>query len=239
MFPVHNSSSCKAAHASPRAFTCLTSIYTWSSSMFFCLQNWNAYVFIRFILPSQLFFQPAPLLSTIKVFTSPLLLLFISCCPRDRSSSPVASILVPPRIEQLLAPEQAHQWCIPFTVTGNPKPKLLWYHNKVLLQEQDFIRTMIHESTENEDHGCLQLANPTHIHNGEYKLVARNEYGRDEKTVTAQFLYPPNITGQFASCFQIRIFLEHGFKCDKFNYCTFKLQKCNCFSCTSFIVWLC
>ncbi|XP_005798703.1 BDNF/NT-3 growth factors receptor-like isoform X1 [Xiphophorus maculatus] len=104
------------------------------------------------------------------------------------------NILFPPRIEQLLAPEQAHQWCIPFTVTGNPKPKLLWYHNKVLLQEQDFIRTMIHESTENEDHGCLQLANPTHIHNGEYKLVARNEYGRDEKTVTAQFLYPPNIT---------------------------------------------
>lgn len=207
--------------------------------MFFCLQNWNAYFFIRFILPSQLFFQPAPLLSTIKVFTSPLLLLFISCCPRDHSSSPVASILVPPRIEQLLAPEQAHQWCIPFTVTGNPKPKLLWYHNKVLLQEQDFIRTMIHESTENEDHGCLQLANPTHINNGEYKLVARNEYGRDEKTVTAQFLYPPNITGQFASCFQIRIFLEHGFKRDRFNYCTFKLQKCNCFSCTSFIVWLC
>ncbi|PWA26942.1 hypothetical protein CCH79_00001032 [Gambusia affinis] len=104
------------------------------------------------------------------------------------------NIVVPPRIEQLLAPEQAHQWCIPFTVTGNPKPKLLWYHKKVLLQEQDFIRTMIHESTENEDHGCLQLANPTHIHNGEYKLVARNEYGRDEKTVTAQFLDPPNIT---------------------------------------------
>uniref|UniRef100_A0A3B3V825 Tyrosine-protein kinase receptor n=1 Tax=Poecilia latipinna TaxID=48699 RepID=A0A3B3V825_9TELE len=121
-------------------------------------------------------------------------------------------------IEQLLAPEQAHQWCIPFTVTGNPKPKLLWYHKKVLLQEQDFIRTMIHESTENEDHGCLQLANPTHIHNGEYKLVARNEYGQDEKTVTAQFLDPPNITGQFASCFQIKLFLEHDFKCTRFNY---------------------
>uniref|UniRef100_A0A3Q2TV05 Tyrosine-protein kinase receptor n=1 Tax=Fundulus heteroclitus TaxID=8078 RepID=A0A3Q2TV05_FUNHE len=99
-----------------------------------------------------------------------------------------------PTIQQLLEPQRNHHWCIPFTVTGNPKPELLWYHKNELLQEQDYIRTMIHESTENEDHGCLQLVNPTHIHNGEYKLVAKNEYGEDEKTVTAQFIEPPNIT---------------------------------------------
>ncbi|XP_047426491.1 neurotrophic tyrosine kinase, receptor, type 2b isoform X2 [Mugil cephalus] len=104
------------------------------------------------------------------------------------------NILFSPTIQQLLPPERDHHWCIPFTVTGNPKPKLKWYHNDVLLPEQDFIRTMIHESTENEDHGCLQLSNPTHIHNGEYKLVASNEYGEDKKKVSAQFIDPPNIS---------------------------------------------
>lgn len=118
--------------------------------------------------------------------------------PCNYSSSTVASVSVPPTIQNLLPPERDHHWCVPFTVTGNPKPELHWYHDNRLLQEQDFIRTMIHESTENEDHGCLQLVNPTHIHNGEYKLVAKNEFGQDEKTVTAQFIDPPNFnhTGQ-------------------------------------------
>uniref|UniRef100_A0A4W6BXN5 Tyrosine-protein kinase receptor n=1 Tax=Lates calcarifer TaxID=8187 RepID=A0A4W6BXN5_LATCA len=96
-----------------------------------------------------------------------------------------------PTIQQLLGPEQNHHWCIPFSVTGNPKPELQWYHENVPLQEQDYIHTMIHLSTENEDHGCLQLVNPTHIHNGVYRLVAKNEYGRDEKKVSAQFIDPP------------------------------------------------
>uniref|UniRef100_A0A1A8DKJ5 Tyrosine-protein kinase receptor n=4 Tax=Nothobranchius TaxID=28779 RepID=A0A1A8DKJ5_NOTKA len=104
------------------------------------------------------------------------------------------NILFPPTIQHLLSPERDHHWCIPFTVTGNPKPVLHWYHENKLLEEQDYIRTMIHESTENEDHGCLQLVNPTHIHNGEYRLVAKNEFGRDEKTVLAQFIDPPNIS---------------------------------------------
>lgn len=75
---------------------------------------------------------------------------------------------------------------------GNPKPDLQWYHDEEPLQEQDYIRTRIHESTESEYHGCLQLVNPTHIHNGVYKLVAKNKYGHDEKTVAAQFIEPPN-----------------------------------------------
>ncbi|CAN9504541.1 unnamed protein product [Ophioblennius macclurei] len=109
------------------------------------------------------------------------------------------NILFAPTIQQLLAPERDHHWCIPFTVTGNPKPKLKWYHKNKPLQEHVFIQTKIHVSTENEDHGCLQLVNPTHIHNGEYKLVAENVYGRDEKTVSAQFIDPPNINYTGAS----------------------------------------
>uniref|UniRef100_A0A3P8NCA9 Tyrosine-protein kinase receptor n=1 Tax=Astatotilapia calliptera TaxID=8154 RepID=A0A3P8NCA9_ASTCA len=110
------------------------------------------------------------------------------------------NILFAPTILTLLSPERDHHWCIPFTVTGNPKPELRWYHNNKPLQEQDYIRTMIHVTTENQQHGCLQLVNPTHIHNGEYKLVAENKYGRDEKNISAQFLHPPNInhTGQYS-----------------------------------------
>lgn len=95
-------------------------------------------------------------------------------------------------MQQLLEPERDHHWCIPFSVKGNPKPELKWYHDNVSLQEQDYIRTRIHESTESEYHGCLQLVNPTHIHNGVYRLVATNQYGQDEKTVSAQFIEPPN-----------------------------------------------
>ncbi|XP_049460611.1 neurotrophic tyrosine kinase, receptor, type 2b [Epinephelus fuscoguttatus] len=103
------------------------------------------------------------------------------------------NILFAPTIQQLLGPERDHHWCIPFSVTGNPKPDLQWYLGNVALQEQDYIHTRIHVSTESEYHGCLQLVNPTHIHNGEYRLVAKNKYGEDEKKVSALFLDPPDI----------------------------------------------
>lgn len=103
------------------------------------------------------------------------------------------NILFAPTILQLLGPKQDHHWCIPFSVVGNPQPKLQWYHRNLPLQEQEYIRTMIHESTESEYHGCLQLVNPTHIHNGVYRLLATNEYGQDEKNISAQFIEPPKI----------------------------------------------
>ncbi|XP_033981534.1 neurotrophic tyrosine kinase, receptor, type 2b isoform X4 [Trematomus bernacchii] len=102
------------------------------------------------------------------------------------------NILFAPTIVQLLVPERDHHWCIPFSVTGNPKPDLQWYHDNVALQEQDHIRTMIHLETESEFHGCLQLVDPTHIHNGMYRLVAKNKYGRDEKKILASFIEPPD-----------------------------------------------
>ncbi|KAM9338135.1 neurotrophic tyrosine kinase, receptor, type 2b [Symphorus nematophorus] len=103
------------------------------------------------------------------------------------------NILFAPNIQQLLGPERDHHWCIPFSVTGNPKPELQWYHDNKPLQEQDYIRTMIHLSTQSEYHGCLQLVNPTHINNGVYRLVAKNKYGMDERKVSAQFIDPPDI----------------------------------------------
>ncbi|XP_061732600.1 neurotrophic tyrosine kinase, receptor, type 2b [Nerophis ophidion] len=101
------------------------------------------------------------------------------------------NILFAPIIVQLSEPEQDHHWCIPFSVTGNPKPELQWYLENVTIQEHNFIRTMYHDSFNSEYHGCLQLTNPTHKQNGVYRLVAKNEYGKDEKKVSAQFLDPP------------------------------------------------
>ncbi|KAE8285204.1 BDNF/NT-3 growth factors receptor [Larimichthys crocea] len=106
-------------------------------------------------------------------------------------ASILLNILFAPTIQQLLEPEQDHHWCIPFSVTGNPKPELKWYHENLPLDEQDYIRTMIHVSIRSEYHGCLQLVNPTHIHNGVYRLVAKNEYGQDEKNILALFIDPP------------------------------------------------
>uniref|UniRef100_A0A8C7W5P6 Tyrosine-protein kinase receptor n=1 Tax=Oncorhynchus mykiss TaxID=8022 RepID=A0A8C7W5P6_ONCMY len=102
------------------------------------------------------------------------------------------SLSVCPTILELLEPLRLHHWCIPFSVTGNPKPELQWYHQDQELHEQEYIKTEIHKSLGSVHHGCLQLANPTHIHNGQYTLVARNEFGEDQKVIDAHFLLPPD-----------------------------------------------
>ncbi|XP_066516418.1 neurotrophic tyrosine kinase, receptor, type 2b isoform X2 [Hoplias malabaricus] len=111
----------------------------------------------------------------------------------QNEASVTLNILFRPKILQLYEPERNQDWCIPFSVTGNPKPELQWYHQGQPLKEQDYIKTQIHESTESEYHGCLQLEIPTHIHNGVYTLVATNEFGDDQKNVTAHFMFVPDV----------------------------------------------
>ncbi|XP_076868192.1 neurotrophic tyrosine kinase, receptor, type 2b isoform X2 [Brachyhypopomus gauderio] len=111
----------------------------------------------------------------------------------QNEASVILNILFPATILQLYEPERNQDWCIPFSVTGNPKPELQWYHRGQLLEEQDYIKTQIHESTESEYHGCLQLDIPTHIHNGLYTLVATNKFGKDQKNVTAHFMHIPDV----------------------------------------------
>ncbi|KAJ3605922.1 hypothetical protein NHX12_027965 [Muraenolepis orangiensis] len=115
--------------------------------------------------------------------------------PDDNSKVIICSaenVVVAPTIQQLLDPQMDHIWCIPFSVTGNPKPEFQWFHQGKTLHEQDYIHTLVHKSTiSGEYHGCLQLVNPTHIYNGEYLLVVKNPYGQDERNVSAQFIEPP------------------------------------------------
>ncbi|GAB5579736.1 BDNF/NT-3 growth factors receptor isoform X2 [Prionailurus iriomotensis] len=105
----------------------------------------------------------------------------------------VSKHMVAPTITFLESPTSDHHWCIPFTVKGNPKPALQWFYNGAILNESKYICTKIHVTNHTEYHGCLQLDNPTHMNNGDYKLVAKNEYGKDEKQISAHFMGWPGI----------------------------------------------
>ncbi|XP_043103003.1 neurotrophic tyrosine kinase, receptor, type 2a isoform X3 [Puntigrus tetrazona] len=100
-------------------------------------------------------------------------------------------ILFPPAISKLMDAISDHHWCIPFSVSGNPEPKLSWLLNGKPVEEGPFIRTMIHDYSEGEYHGCLHLDSPTHINNGKYTLLAKNLYGEDHKAVFAHFMHEP------------------------------------------------
>ncbi|XP_034090866.1 neurotrophic tyrosine kinase, receptor, type 2a isoform X2 [Gymnodraco acuticeps] len=109
----------------------------------------------------------------------------------EKESALMLDILFPPKITKLTDAIPDHHWCIPFSMSGNPKPELLWYQDDTLVMEGKFIVTMIHDVTEREFHGCLQLDSPTHLNNGRYKLVATNKYGTDTKEVEAHFMTKP------------------------------------------------
>ncbi|CAB1321615.1 unnamed protein product, partial [Coregonus sp. 'balchen'] len=101
----------------------------------------------------------------------------------ENESTVLLNILFPPNISKLSDAYQDHHWCIPFSMSGNPKPKLRWLLNGEPVNEGPYIMTMIHDFSEREYHGCLQLDSPTHINNGPYTLLASNNYGQDRKTI--------------------------------------------------------
>ncbi|XP_014849776.1 PREDICTED: BDNF/NT-3 growth factors receptor isoform X2 [Poecilia mexicana] len=110
----------------------------------------------------------------------------------ERESSLVLDILFAPQITKLSDAIADHHWCIPFSVAANPEPRIKWYRDNVEVTEGEYIMTMIHDITEREYHGCLQLDNPTHINNGLYRLEVQNKYGSDEKEITAHFMRRPD-----------------------------------------------
>ncbi|XP_008416689.1 BDNF/NT-3 growth factors receptor isoform X2 [Poecilia reticulata] len=110
----------------------------------------------------------------------------------DRESSLLLDIHFAPQITKLSDAIADHHWCIPFSVAANPEPQIKWYRDNVEVTEGEYIMTMIHDITEREYHGCLQLDNPTHINNGLYRLEVKNKYGSDEKEITAHFMGRPD-----------------------------------------------
>ncbi|KAM4615852.1 BDNF/NT-3 growth factors receptor [Polymixia lowei] len=109
----------------------------------------------------------------------------------EKESSLLLDILFPPNITKLSDAIPDHHWCIPFSVSGNPEPQLNWLLDGEKVTEGDYIVTLIHDVTEREYHGCLQLDSPTHLNNGLYTLLATNQYGQDRKAVLAHFMHKP------------------------------------------------
>ncbi|XP_068995133.1 BDNF/NT-3 growth factors receptor isoform X1 [Embiotoca jacksoni] len=112
----------------------------------------------------------------------------------EQESSLLLNILFRPKIMKLSDAIPDHHWCIPFSVSGNPEPQLQWFLQGEAVTEGLYIMTMIHDVTEREYHGCLQLDSPTHLNNGLYTLVAKNKYGTDRKEVEAHFMHKPDGT---------------------------------------------
>uniref|UniRef100_A0A673C9N3 Tyrosine-protein kinase receptor n=1 Tax=Sphaeramia orbicularis TaxID=375764 RepID=A0A673C9N3_9TELE len=75
---------------------------------------------------------------------------------------------------------------------GNPQPSFQWFLDDEEVMEGQYIMTIIHDITEREYHGCLQLDSPTHLNNGRYTLVAENKFGTDRKDVEAHFMHKPD-----------------------------------------------
>ncbi|XP_029859963.1 BDNF/NT-3 growth factors receptor isoform X3 [Aquila chrysaetos chrysaetos] len=137
--------------------------------------------------------NPASL--TIKNISSVDSGLWISCVAEnivgEDQASAELTVFFAPNITFIESPTPDHHWCIPFTVKGNPKPTLQWFYEGAILNESEYICTKIHVINQSEYHGCLQLDNPTHLNNGAYTLLAKNEYGEDEKRVNAHFMSVP------------------------------------------------
>ncbi|XP_058718535.1 BDNF/NT-3 growth factors receptor-like [Poecile atricapillus] len=121
--------------------------------------------------------------------------LWISCIAEnivgEDQASAELTVFFAPNITFIESPTPDHHWCIPFTVKGKPKPTLQWFYEGAILNESEYICTKIHVINQSEYHGCLQLDNPTHLNNGAYTLLAKNEYGEDEKQVNAHFMSVP------------------------------------------------
>ncbi|XP_063049537.1 neurotrophic tyrosine kinase, receptor, type 2a [Engraulis encrasicolus] len=118
----------------------------------------------------------------------------VSCTAENNAgqyeASVILDILFPPEVS-LMNVTLDHHWCIPFSVAGNPRPRLQWIFNGRTLNETQFITTLIHDYSESKHHGCLRLDTPTHFNNGDYTLLATNTYGVDQKSITAHFMKHP------------------------------------------------
>uniref|UniRef100_UPI00358E3374 BDNF/NT-3 growth factors receptor n=1 Tax=Myxine glutinosa TaxID=7769 RepID=UPI00358E3374 len=110
-------------------------------------------------------------------------------------SSQILNVTYAPKILRFEEPQKYFTWCISFLVMGNPRPKLTWLFNGMIINETQFVKTTIHNlnaSANDSLQGCLDIILATHHNNGNYTLIASNIYGTHERTLSGFFM---NISG--------------------------------------------
>lgn len=74
-----------------------------------------------------------------------------------------------------------HDFLLKVVVTGNPRPHLTWYKEKIPLAS---IKKKVKEEEEEEDYGSLQIFNSKVADAGVYSCVATNKHGEAVSTAT-------------------------------------------------------
>ncbi|KAJ8290130.1 hypothetical protein GJAV_G00009030 [Gymnothorax javanicus] len=119
-------------------------------------------------------------------------------CKAENRAGPGEDIVLldiqfPVRIIYLRNAEPQHNWCFPFAVDGNPPPNITWQYKGKPLTESWLIYTQIIPDSEDGSvqHGCLFLNKPTHLNNGNYTLIVKNELGGANETAVGNFMDNP------------------------------------------------
>ena len=95
-----------------------------------------------------------------------------------------------PHILVLNPPMMKFHYCIQFEVAGYPIPEISWLHNGKTLTKKSTVYTFYSEQPKPiyKTTGCLIFEMKNAKNNGIYTLIAKNEFGADERTVKADFM---------------------------------------------------
>ncbi|KAM6434449.1 high affinity nerve growth factor receptor [Liasis olivaceus] len=105
------------------------------------------------------------------------------------------NVTFPAVIRELGQAVKHYQWCIPFSVDGNPTPSIRWQIGNSELRETGDIYTRLFTEwvrTSTIVHGCLYLNTPTHFSNGNYTLLVANALGTASCTAYQHFMDNPD-----------------------------------------------
>ena len=87
----------------------------------------------------------------------------------------------------------AFHWSIQYEIYGYPLPNVTWFKDGSPLVHNDVIYDRVTSRSDALIKGGLTFKMSTHFDNGNYTLVARNEYGSTSQTVSAVFLQSPGM----------------------------------------------
>lgn len=89
--------------------------------------------------------------------------------------------------------QEGFNWNIVYVISGLPVPNVTWYRDSLPLLLNNLIsdKSVTVEPAYWSRRGCLTFFVTNHMNNGNYTLVADNEFGSAAKTVSAVFLNSP------------------------------------------------